>query len=122
MTPGRKWEDVEQELFGDVGTDDREVAALVAQMDAEAEAYEVTLAEIRRLQGLTQVEMAERLGVAQSQIWRIESGRDHKLSTLRRYVETVGGQLDLVVRVPGRPAVTLELEDLDDEHADRPNG
>jgi len=59
------------------------------------------LVEARQSAGLTQVEMAERLGVSQAQVARIEKrGYDaHSLTTLRRYVQALGEGYSLEVRV-----------------------
>ena len=59
------------------------------------------LVEARQEAGLTQVELAERLGVSQAQVARIEKrGYDaYTLTTLRRYVEALGQGFSLEVRV-----------------------
>ncbi|MGH2351462.1 MAG: helix-turn-helix domain-containing protein [Chloroflexota bacterium] len=68
------------------------------------------LVEARQAAGLTQVEMAKRLGVSQAQVARIEKrGYDaYKLPTLRRYVQALGPgfflQVRVVHRAPDRPA------------------
>jgi DNA-binding XRE family transcriptional regulator len=59
------------------------------------------LVEARQQAGLTQVEMAKRLGVSQAQVARIEK-RDYEsytLNTLRRYVQALGDEFSLVVSV-----------------------
>jgi transcriptional regulator with XRE-family HTH domain len=63
------------------------------------------LVEARRAAGLTQEQVAERLGVSQAQVARIERrGYDaHTLNTLRRYVQALGEGFSLEVRVR-RPA------------------
>lgn len=67
-----------------------------------------TLRDIRTAAARTQQELARTLGVGQDTISRIERRSDLLLSTLRRYVEAMGGTLDLVVRFPDRPAVRIE--------------
>ncbi len=59
------------------------------------------LVEARQAAGLTQAELAQRLGVSQAQVARIEKrGYDaYTLRTLRRYVEALNGQFSLQVRV-----------------------
>ena len=59
------------------------------------------LVEARQAAGLTQVEVARRLGVSQAQVARIERrGYDaHTLTTLRRYVEALGEGFSLEVQV-----------------------
>ena len=57
------------------------------------------LVEARQAAGLTQVELARRLGVSQAQVARIEkSGYDsYTLNTLRRYVQALGKRLEVAV-------------------------
>lgn len=59
------------------------------------------LVEARRAAGLTQMEMAQRLGVSQAQVARIEKrGYDaYTLNTLRRYVTALGEGYALEVRI-----------------------
>jgi DNA-binding XRE family transcriptional regulator len=54
---------------------------------------EIGLYELRRALHRSQAELAEQLGVSQSAISQIERGEDIKLSTLRNYVEGLGGEL-----------------------------
>lgn len=51
------------------------------------------LFELRKERGLSQTELAERLGVTQKRISAIERAEDLNLSTLERYVEALGGRL-----------------------------
>lgn len=59
------------------------------------------LVEARQAAGLTQQELAQRLGVSQAQVARIEKRgyQGHTLKTLQRYVEALGGQFTLDVTV-----------------------
>lgn len=57
---------------------------------------------------LTQQQMAEAIGVAQSQLSRMERRQDHVLSTLRTYVEALGGELEIVA-VMGDTRVKLGI-------------
>lgn len=70
-------------------------------------AEEMTLRDLRKAQDLTQERMSELLGVGQDNISRLEGRADMLLSTLRSYVAAMGGSLDLIVRFPDRPAVSL---------------
>jgi transcriptional regulator with XRE-family HTH domain len=81
-----------------------------AKIEARADeliAEEMTLRDLRKAQDLTQERMAELLGVGQDNISRLEGRADMLLSTLRSYVTAMGGSLDLIVRFPGRPDVSL---------------
>jgi transcriptional regulator with XRE-family HTH domain len=60
---------------------------------------DITLKELRIATAKTQVEMAETLKVRQSEVSRIESRTNHRVSTLRDYVKVLGGELQLFVRM-----------------------
>lgn len=66
------------------------------------------LVEARMEAGLTQQEVAKRLGVSQAQVARIEKrGYDaYTLNTLRRYVDTLGEGFQLEVKIRHPEAVT----------------
>lgn len=74
---------------------------------AELIREEMTLAELRKAARETQDEMARRLKVKQASISRLERRSDMYLSTLRGYVEAMGGRLDLVAHLPDQPPVHL---------------
>lgn len=58
------------------------------------------LAEIRKAIGLTQVELAESLELGQGSVSKIEHQADMYISTLRRYVHALGGELHLTAEFP----------------------
>ena len=77
-----------------------------------------TLQELRKAREMTQSRLAEILGVTQDNVSRIEKRSDVLLSTLRSYVEAMGGELDLVVTFPGGTPVHIRsLGDLDSDRA-----
>lgn len=61
---------------------------------------QMLLAELRRQSGVTQVQLAKALGVRQPSISKLESQDDMQISTLRRIVEALGGELDIVAELP----------------------
>ena len=67
-----------------------------------------TLKDLRLAVAHTQQDLAASLGVGQDTISRIEHRSDLLLSTLRRYIQAMGGELDLVARFPNRPPVLLD--------------
>ena len=67
-----------------------------------------TLKDLRQAVEHTQEELAARLGVGQDTISRLERRGDMLLSTLRRYVEGMGGKLELVAQFPNRPPLLIE--------------
>ncbi len=60
-----------------------------------------------RLRKLTQARLSKKLKIGQEGVSRIEKRTDLYLSTLRSYVEGVGGELTLMVKFPDRPPVIL---------------
>jgi len=60
----------------------------------------VRLAELRQILGISQGELAERAGVGQANISRIEGRDDLKISTLARIVEAMGASLSIRARLP----------------------
>lgn len=91
-----------------------EIAAETDRLRAEI----LTLQDLRKARELTQVQLAETLGQRQVSIAKLEKRSDLLLSTLRRYVEAMGGRLSLVVEFPDREPVTLGgIGDLDESRA-----
>ena len=66
-----------------------------------------TLKDLRQAAMQTQEELAATLGVRQDTISRLEKRSDMLLSTLRQYVEGMGGRLELVAQFPNRPPVII---------------
>ncbi len=62
----------------------------------------LALARLREGAGLTQQDLATALDVTQANVSRIERSGDLYLSTLRRYVEAMGGALEVVAVFPER--------------------
>jgi DNA-binding XRE family transcriptional regulator len=67
-----------------------------------------TLKDLRQAMQKTQVDLAHSLNVGQDSISRLEKRSDMLLSTLRGYIEAMGGKLQLVALFPDRPPVTIE--------------
>lgn len=76
-----------------IGVNRERVDAHKERMLSEVRAYQ--LRELREALGLTQEDLAERIGVGQRQVSKIERGDldNAKVGTVRKYLEAVGGQL-----------------------------
>jgi DNA-binding XRE family transcriptional regulator len=70
----------------------------------------LALAELRQSRHVTQVQLAETLGISQGNISRLEARSDVYLSTLRSYVEALGGHLEIAA-VFGDERVRVEVGD-----------
>lgn len=79
----------------------------IEQRAAELIAEELNLRQMRRLRKLTQARLSKKLKIGQEGVSRMERRTDLYLSTLRDYVEGVGGELVVMVRFPDRSPVIL---------------
>ena len=81
------------DILAERSVDRSQVEAHKARMLAEVRAYR----ELRENAGVTQAQLAERIGVGQRQISKIEHGDldTAKIGTIRRYLEAIGGSLSL---------------------------
>ena len=66
------------------------------EREVEREVLDMNLRAMREMVGKTQVEAAEVAELTQGEISRAERRSDHLLSTLRRYVNALGGELEVV--------------------------
>jgi DNA-binding XRE family transcriptional regulator len=81
---------------------------------AELIAEEMSMRELRKARKITQEQMAKTLGVKQEQISRIEKRTDLHISTLRRSIEAMGGELTLIAKFPdGAPVRVTGFAELD---------
>lgn len=70
-------------------------------------AEEMSLQDLRKAMAQTQERVAKTLGIKQENVSRIEQRTDLLISTLRGYVEAMGGKLHLVTEFEGRPPIEL---------------
>lgn len=84
-----KWSDVRDKHF----TKDEQQRL---RSEAEAELEEMrTLASLRKQLELTQGDVANLMNVSQPRVAAMEKAVDQRVSTLRRYIEALGGTLEL---------------------------
>lgn len=83
-----RWEDVRKKKLtsAQLETIDQQVEQELLEMDLQA---------IRELTGKTQTEVAEATDMTQSEVSRLERRPDVRLSTLKRYVEGLGGEVEI---------------------------
>lgn len=81
----------------------RELEDLVDELLAER----ATLREIRERQKIAQVELAAELGIGQECVSRLERRNDALVSTIRKAVEAMGGDLHIIAEFPDRGRVEL---------------
>jgi DNA-binding XRE family transcriptional regulator len=61
---------------------------------------EMLVAEIRALAGKSQRELAEALGIKQPSVAKMEAAGDMQISTLRRIISALGGELEILAKLP----------------------
>jgi transcriptional regulator with XRE-family HTH domain len=94
-----KWDELRRMKFSDEE---------IREIDRESvdELIEMDLRVLRESAGKTQIELAQLSKLAQSELSKIERRDDHMVSTLRRYIEGLGGRLE-VSAVFGDTRITL---------------
>ena len=74
---------------------------------------ELLLSEIREMTGKSQQQVARSIGIKQPSLSKLERQSDMQVSTLRRIVKALGGELEVIARFPNR-AVKIEPFDKTD--------
>ena len=74
------------------------------------EAY--SLADLRRRNGLTQHDVAERMSISQSDVSKLERRRDVRVSSLAAYLRAIGSNLELVARQTDGSGANLRLPEV----------
>ena len=104
------WEDLERELHA-AGVSPEEIEAGARQLLAQARGHQ--LAETRKQLGLGQKQIAAAMGVSVARVSQIEHGEVTSFEVIARYVEALGGRLDLVADFGDR---TIRLPVSDTAH------
>jgi transcriptional regulator with XRE-family HTH domain len=79
----------------------------VAKSKTNARKEAMLLSEVRKQLGFTQSAVANAMGVTQSALSQVEAQNDMQLSTLRRLVKVLGGELDIVARFGDRRVILV---------------
>jgi DNA-binding XRE family transcriptional regulator len=92
------WEEVKERYPVDPALAER------ARVELEAEITGYELAQLRKERGITQTELAKKMGVSQARVSHIERGNiDHiELATVRAYVQALGGTVRIVADLGAR--------------------
>jgi transcriptional regulator with XRE-family HTH domain len=91
----------------------KKVEARAAELIAE----EMSLRDLRKARKLTQARVAKVLGVTQDSVSRLEKRSDLLLSTLRKTVKAMGGDVRIIAVFPDRPPIVLS--DLSEDQSSR---
>lgn len=84
--------------------------------ELEVEEIEMSLSELRKALFFTQEDIANILEIGQASVSRTEKRKDQLVSTLREFVEAMGGELKLIVDFPDRPPIKLTEIEIVDRH------
>ncbi len=87
----------------------------IKRRTAELIAEEATLRQLREARERSQVEVARKLRINQAAVSKLERRTDMYLSTLRSYIEAMGGKLEIVARFPNKAVRIMQFKTLDPE-------
>lgn len=92
----------------------RQPEHIIEAADRETRAVLVSMAltSLRQARKITQKDVASRMRVPQGSVSKLERREDMHISTLRNYVRSLGGELDIVARFPDREYHITNAEDL----------
>ena len=107
------WETLKRELHS-AGVSPEEIEARARALLAQARGHQ--LAQTRKQLGLAQRDIAATMGVSIARISQIEHGEVTSFEVIARYVEALGGRLDLVADFGDR-TVRLPVSDTADTTA-----
>jgi len=93
-------------------TPEARAAAEAAAMQLDAE---MDLGEVRRAMKLSQEEIGQTLQINQGSVAKIEKRADMYVSTLRRFIEAMGGELEIVARFPDHSVKIRNFADLSEK-------
>ena len=81
---------------------------------------ELPLAELRQARHFSQEQLAAELAVKQPAVAKLEKKADMYISTLRRFIEAMGGQLEIRAHFPEGDVKINQFEELEDERQPAP--
>ncbi len=81
-----------------------------SEMQANLALLQLTLRELRQSLALTQSDVALDMGVVQSALSKIEHQDDIQISTLSRYIKSLGGSLTIIARFPDKEVVISQFD------------
>jgi transcriptional regulator with XRE-family HTH domain len=73
--------------------------------------FELLLSEIRKLAGKSQGELAKKLGIKQPSLSKLENQDDMQISTLKKIIEALGGEVHIVARFPSGNVRIRQFDD-----------
>ncbi len=77
---------------------------------------DMALQELRQARHMSQEKIAHALSTKQANVSRLEQRTDMYISTLRGYIEAMGGQLDIIARFPEGEVHITQFKEIDPKH------
>ena len=81
-----------------------------SELQANLALLQLTLSELREALGYTQSDVAKNMGVVQSALSKIEHQDDIQISTLSRYIKSLGGSLTIIAHFPDQEVVISQFD------------
>lgn len=78
---------------------------------------EMSIDELRRARAISQDDIAGILEIKQAAVSKQERRLDWHVSTLRRYIRAMGGELDLIAKFPDQSVSLSNIGTIDDDRA-----
>lgn len=103
----RKWREIRKQR-----SPERE-ARIQERIARESARINCTLAQLRTARKYTQTQLAEVLDVPQNAVSKVEHRTDVYLSTLRSYIEAMGGRLEIRAVFPDGEIVITQFQELE---------
>jgi transcriptional regulator with XRE-family HTH domain len=103
-----KWRDIRKTLSPEAE------ARIQKRVDEEMKRISLTLAQLRKARKFTQEKLATELNVPQGAVSKAEHRADMYISTLRGYIEAMGGTLEIRALFPDAEIVIDQFEDIDE--------
>jgi TRAP-type C4-dicarboxylate transport system substrate-binding protein len=94
----------------------------IKKRSAELIAEEATLRQLREARERSQVEVAKMLHINQAGVSKLERRTDMYLSTLRGFIEAMGGKLEIIARFPDQDVRITQFGSLNPEEQEHPRG
>lgn len=109
MADRHKWSDLRARL----PQGERAKLDAARALRREQKRRNMPLYELRQARAMSQEAIAEALETSQSSVSKLERRVDIYVSSLRRYIESMGGQLDIIARFPDGEVRINQFEDID---------
>jgi transcriptional regulator with XRE-family HTH domain len=84
-----------------------------ARVASKAQALKMALHELRQAREVSQEELARELEVGQPAVAKLERRADMYVSNLRRYVEALGGSLEITARFPDGSVTIANFDEME---------